>query len=476
MKKTIIILLILLGITGCSQNNKEPEVENKKEYIKPVDEEVEAVEEEASSNIGEEEIMEEFLNMINPYTSARDLGEYIEEKIEYVGQENAEEMLKWLVIYQTEIIDDFNRKIYEPGYLEALNENMDGVLDSRKINNIEDEEIRSDYQNLVDSFLTIVKYGEHPVVETNWKRLDKFSSYVSENCREMIKLYDKIQNYEYNREELDIGGISQDIIKTENILGKEESKFIKEKLNQLYSQQIYALLVGPEGSYLDMWLEKSSEDYREIIKLIEIYPESILAEIISETNKAQDETMDVIGVLNKKLQFGLNSNKYIENVFFEKDNGEYHIIEIRIPENKEKQDSINHTIKKDIEEYLKEKQIDEDFNLNIFHNYEDERYISYEGILNYKDLQGNYVDTISFYRTLDYIDEEFITLEEYLNADFNTIKKDLERISGREINSIPDFLISYGGMDLYLEEGNYIDGYLNLTKKDLAPYFLGRSK
>lgn len=466
----IIMLVISIMLTGCKNSGKEPV---KEEDIKQDSEvgEDKNTNDENTDDINEKEVMDEFLEMINLDTNAADLGNYIRNHIKDVNQYDVEKMIEWLVIYQTELIDDFNKNTYESGYMEALNEDMGGVLDKTKVGNISNEAIRREYQKLIDGFLTIIRYEETPVVETNWSELNSYSSNVSENFGKMMELFKRIQNYEYKREELDVIGITEDIIKAEDILGNKNSEFIENKVKELYFLQIYALLVGPEGSYLYFWIDKDTKEYKDIIEIKEKYPNSKLSEIISDIDKAEIESiMDVIDIIDKKIQFGLNSNNYLTTVNFKEDNGEYSIIQMIMPDNEEKQNSINYIIKKDIEQYVKSININKEFTLKIFRIFEDEQYISYTGFLDYYDSQGN-SKGISFYRTLDYLQEKILTLEDYLGKDFNTIRDDLEKISGKKVETMPDFILVNNGMELFLNKSDKIDDWIHLNSKDLVPYY-----
>lgn len=470
----IIILVLVLMATGCQDNKKNNNSGNFIGDEDIVDGEVEDKIDENQEGKDEEDleikIMDTFLDMIEPETAANELAAYIRANIQYVDSKDAESMIEYLLIYQTEIIDNFNNQIYEEAYMQALNSDMEGVLDREKIDNILDESIRSDYQELIDSILTIRRYEEHPAVETDWQSLKEFSSYVSKDFSQMIDLYSKIQNYEYKREELDVSAIAEDMIKTESILKNQQENFMEKKINQLYNLQIYALLIGPEGTYLDMWIHKDGEGYKNILGLVEKYPTSILAEIISHINQSKiDSIMDVIDIIDENLEFELKSDYYIDSIDFIKDKGEYKILQIRMPDNREKENSINNLIKSDMRKYIEETRSKEEFLLTTYVNYGDRQYISYEVFVDYYNSQSS-KPYIIFYRTLDYLEEKYISLDDYLGLDFISMKSDLEEISGKTIKTLPDFQLIPSGVNLYLNELNGMDGYIHLNHKDLLPY------
>lgn len=459
MKKaiSIIILIIVLSSVAC-KNIKPPIVEDANKNPDIVEENK------------DQKVMDEFLEMIIPENNAADLGIFIRNNIDKVSCDEAEEMLQWLIIYQTEITEEFIEKIYTFEYMEALNEDMEGVLDKDKIKNISDEGIRKDYQKIIDGFMTIIRYEENPVVETDWKELNKLSAYVSDDFGIALELYQKIKNYEYNREELDVVAIAEDMIRIESILKSHKSDFIKTMANDIYNLLSYALLIGPEGSYLDFFIYRDSKEYKDIIKLIDDYPNSILSQIIQDLNNSKySNPMEVYDKIDEGLQFGIGSNKYMKNNLFNDGDIEYNILEIQIPNDKAKQDRINKIIMDDIHQQVKSFQDRIELSVSIYTIYQDKQYVSYNTFLDYKDIEGNYASKIS-YRVLDYINEKHISLEEYLDADFNEIKDYLKSTKGVEINTIPEFEIYNEGIALLLDGVEGRDEYLVLNKKDLIPY------
>lgn len=452
-KILIIILLMSITIIGCKPT-------------KPIKDDSGVIEHDGT--LEGKKTMTRFLELIQPENKASDLGLYIKENIEYVNEIDAEEMMNWLLIYQTEITNNFNYKLSYPEYLEALDVNMNGILDETEIHNIEDEKIREDYQGLVDGFMTIRRYEETPVVETDWKRLNELSSYVSEDLGTIFEIYPKNQNYEYNKEDLDVENIVLDLLKIEPILENHEADFVYSLGNELYKIQLYSLLTGPEGYYLDFFICKDSKEYKDIIKLKDDYLDSDYGKIIADLDREDyEDPMDISDKIDKHLKFGVKSNNYFTWKELEEDDIKYNLFEIKIPEDEEKQNKINKMIEKDIEEYIDGIVEDKDFIITVYPVYEDNQYISYNGFLSYYDESKT---NLSFYRNLDYINEKYITLEEYLETDLNNLKEHLKKIKEVKIESIPDFQITNNGIDIYLQDKPGMDGYIQLSKKDLIEY------
>lgn len=124
-------------------------------------------------------------------------------------------------------------------------------------------------------------------------------------------------------------------------------------------------------------------------------------------------------------------------------------------------------VKNDVDDYVNSLDTDQAFTLNAFTNFENEKLISYNGFLSYKDPKKDNED-LNFYRTIDLEKEKFITLEDYFDTDFDLIRVDLEKITGIKLETMPDFQIFDGGITLY-QKSTQTDNlqYEHLNYKDL---------
>lgn len=461
-----IILVTSVFALGCTDTNNNPS----KDIVK------EEIDTETETNTDETKIMGDFMKLIKPETNAGDIGKYIRDNINQVSKPNSEKMLEYLMIYQTEIIEDFNEKLGRTDYIEALNKDMGGELESSRIKNISDEQIKQDYQNLIDGFLTIRRYEENPVVETDWKALRKYEPYVNEELKQLFKMHKKIQLDEYLVEESEYNSItdrfavSEDMVKVEDILKANKSDFIEWQANKLYDLQLSTLLVGPEGEYLELWMTKDSKDYKDIIKIKNKYNNTKLGKIISELdNIGIDERVQIIDKIDHMFQFGVKSDNYLEDVEYTEDGNKYEILKVRLKDNKEKEDKVNKIIKDDLDKYIDSLKIEDDFTLKVYSDFANEKYISYSGFVNYTD-DSIENEILNLYRNLDYINEDYISLEEYFGVSFDLIKDDLENITKTTFETMPEFQLSEDGITLHaIAEGE--EQYLNLNYKDLIPYF-----
>lgn len=470
---SIIVLVSILSV-GCTVRDKEPK---KQETNRDIDDRTSV---DKNGNESQSKVMTNFMKLIKPESKASDLGNYIRDNIKGVNQVDVEKMIEYLIIYQTEVIDDFNEKLYKTEYLQGLNKDMNGKLDSSKIKDVSNEKVKSDYQSLVDGFLTIRRYEEHPVVETDWSELSKYSSNMSKDLKDIIDIHKKVQHNDYIKEEstnnfsLDRFEVSKDIVKVEEIIKSNKSDYIDWQANKLYKLQISTLLVGPEGEYLDIWTNKDSEEYQDIIKIKDDYKDTNISTLISELDDMNiEEIMQVNDKIDENLQFGLGAGDYLETLKYNKGQNEYNVLQLNLVDekDKEKQNRINEMIKSDVDKQIENLDIKENFTLTTFLNFENDKYISYNGFISYKDPKGDNED-LNFYRVLDYKQEKYITLEEYFDTNFDSLKNNLQKITEMKFETMPEFQLFDSGIVLYpISQKKGEEEYAHLNYKDLIPYF-----
>lgn len=469
-----LILIILMLASGCKEksenivgkDNQNP----KKETIELVAEDLLESDQVKPTNIREKNL-DPFFKKFPSELTADQIGIYIRENIANASEDEADEMIEWLLIYQNKIKEEFIYKMETNEYINAFKDDMGGNFEKSKVENIQDELIRDDYICLINSFLTIEEYYEYYVIESNWNDLIQYSSYLSDDFRKIVELNKKISNYEYDRYQLDVAGISKDIIIVEEILKNSNSTFIKWKAEDLYRYLVFDLLLGPENTYIYHYQEKNSKEYLSLMEIRREYPGSLLAQIIDEIDQIEvEDIMEVFDVIDKKIQFGINSDNYFEKTNIENQNGEYELIEIRIPSDIEKEKRINEIIKLSTEEYIKSVIGDRDFSLEIEAYSGNNRYIFYSGSANTTDSKGEF-EYLSFYRALDYLEEKHITIDEYLDVDFKFIQDFVEDLSGLRIEAMPEFSVDNTGINLYLKEAVDMEEKIFLKDFQLLEYF-----
>ena len=87
--------------------------------------------------------------------------------------------------------------------------------------------------------------------------------------------------------------------------------------------------------------------------------------------------------------------------------------------------------------------------------------------MNFNDSNGN-EDNVYLYRTIDYTQEKFITLEQYLGADLDTINSELSGIIGRKLEASPVFVVFLDEIHIISYNEDAENAFLN--RKDLVPF------
>ena len=416
-------------------------------------------------------IVDPFLSKFSSDVKIDDISLYIKDNIANASKDEADKMIQWLIIYQNEITDTLYNRIEDDKYKNVFYDHMEGFLDKSKFDTIADESVRNDFINLVNSFLTIYYYDENLVIETNWSDLIQFIPYLSDDMSKIINLSKKLDYYEYDREGLDVDGLSKDIITLEKIAKTNESDFIKWKANDLCRSLIVTLLLGPENVYLFYYDGKEGDEYIAIMDLVDKYPESILKGIIEELDLIpEDDTWAAIEIIHKRFQFGLDSDNYLEVSKIENGNGEYELIEMFMPSNVDKQNRVNNIISLDQEQFIKSLAEDNNFSLYTFITFANDRYISFGCSLSVLDSRGA-EETFHAFKTLDYIEEKFITLEDYFDADFIFIQEYIENLSGIKAETVSEFKLTDSGIDIHLNKGTDDDEWIYVNRIELIQYF-----
>ena len=225
MKKIMLIIIagVLLLSAACQAPTNEQE--------EAIETEIEGENEEVTTTT--ETVFEKYENLVETGAASDELGLFIRENIDKVSQSEAEAMIELLVIEQQQSINEMNSKIFNPEYMDALNIDMQGILNPELISSIENEEVRADYKALADGLMTIIRYEESPNVETDWESINALGQYLSEDFKEMTYLFDKIQRYKYKRTEPDFKTIYADAVRTEELITKNEVSFLTWQLESM---------------------------------------------------------------------------------------------------------------------------------------------------------------------------------------------------------------------------------------------------
>ncbi len=465
MKKVmyIIILMTLMLSTACKTIPASNETGESAEGEVSPEKEIEIE--------MEESVMDRFGELIVKGANAGDLGFFVRDNIADVSETEAEKMIELLVIEQQGMIERVNGLIYKPEYMDALNGAMEGVLNPALIPSISDEGVRADYQNLSDGFLTIVRYEETPSVETDWEALNGLREYFSDDFAEMTRLYDKIQNYRYDRREPNFKAIYEDALRTEELIFANQESFLTWQLDKLYRRQTGNLFIGAEGSYVGSFVSKNGEPYDSLIEASEEHPEAELSALVRALNDSDTEDFNtVVDMVNTFDAFGLKS--LVKAVQGRNDVGNEieGLIYVSIEGNPSIEKKINDTINEtalDIKDLLG---IENDISYRSTIMFGNGKYlsmiISASGTSETGDFE--YEDR---HIVIDMKTGEPISITDLFGIPWEDLSVELEVLTGKNIEAIPDFYLFRMGLAINIarENGEYYD-YAVITFDDLIKY------
>jgi len=259
---TILILVILSMVltVGCN-NQREVSLD-----VPIVSEEViEAVNTE--KNVSESSnLLERFYLLLTPYSEAKDLVNFFKENIAESNEEEAKIMVDWITIYQTEVFERFNKTnlLYEQEYNLAYFEKMGGALNPDMFDEIENDEVRLEFEDLANSFLTIVMYKQNLHVVTDWEMLSTFKDYFSDefnrSIENKINTRDSYLQRDFNQfpESSEFIWLSERIIDDNKHLdilklSSFNDAFITNKVNEAIASSIVELSKGKESYAVSMF-------------------------------------------------------------------------------------------------------------------------------------------------------------------------------------------------------------------------------
>ena len=259
---TILILVILSMVltVGCNnQREVSPDVPIVSEEV------IEAVNTE--KNVSESSnLLERFYLLLTPYSEAKDLVNFFKENIAESNEEEAKIMVDWITIYQTEVFERFNKTnlLYEQEYNLAYFEKMGGALNPDMFDEIENDEVRLEFEDLANSFLTIVMYKQNLHVVTDWEMLSTFKDYFSDefnrSIENKINTRDSYLQRDFNQfpESSEFIWLSESIIDDNKHLdilklSSFNDAFITNKVNEAIASSIVELSKGKESYAVSMF-------------------------------------------------------------------------------------------------------------------------------------------------------------------------------------------------------------------------------
>lgn len=428
-------------------------------------------EEETSTSAPEESrLLEDFEALLSPESTAADLANFMFQGNIYASPEEMETMLEWLLIYQTEPILDIGDKLYEEAYYLALNDTMGGQINPDKIQAIEDEDVRDDFQLIYDSFLTIVRYEETPVLETDWTRLLDYKDTYSTILATAMEL--RVERMTYNE---DYRAIAEKVYGIENLIELAETPYARQYIIDLHSLYVGDLLVGPEGSYLTTFMYGEDDFYtgdlyKALVDFAATHPETEFAQLITELDKGEWETF--IGpnnLINDYLTFGYNSPLKWTYGLSPFPSG-YQKLVLRADDYPELESKVNKAIDDKITEMLASVDNPVNYGLYTYTSGNKAGLTSLSISINYMATpdQTKYLsDSITF----DLATGDILSITDLLQMDEAAVIATINALSGANYNALPKF--SYAYESIFLNGPTDEDQgktYTVIPLKDLVPY------
>jgi hypothetical protein len=190
---------------------------------------------------------------------------YLRDNAGKLPPEEGDLLLERLILLHQDIAEDLNRRIWETPYQAALYETLGGTLDAAKISEIEHPAVKSDFQRAADGMMTIVRYEETPVFETDWRAVASLKDAFTDGAAALAEYQSRLQSGYYRGEPYNFDLAAADIADTEKLLTGMDRGFVRWQLKQLYYRQAAWFLFGPEGTFIDAFAA-GDEDMRRVIE------------------------------------------------------------------------------------------------------------------------------------------------------------------------------------------------------------------
>ncbi len=221
--------------------------------------------------------IQDFSEMITAHPTAHDMIAFMQSSLPSAAPDEADIVLSRLLLSQAEIAKDWTNMLFD-GRIEGFWQ-MNNTWSDAAIQNIENQDIRSAYQNLSDCYLHMVTYEETPIVETHWDRLKDFEKYFSQDAQALIEVSAKLQSPSNYYRDNDYTALIQDILLLETPIKHRQSDYLSYRMNKTYNRLIAKLFYGPEGATMDYWNDPESPFYQAIKGVFDQHPDTEFAQL-----------------------------------------------------------------------------------------------------------------------------------------------------------------------------------------------------
>jgi hypothetical protein len=189
--------------------------------------------------------------------SAAQVGRYLTDNAPNLSASDGDLLLERLILLQQDLAYVMNVRIWEEACMSALEESMGGIFDPGKIGEIKDDGVKTMFAEIADAVMTVVRYEETPVFETDWKRLEEIGGAFSQEAAELIVYRSRLQGNYYAGDTAGFDLLAADIAAVEDKLVGLDG-FIRWQLRKVYARQVSEFFIGPEGSLLSEYADADS--------------------------------------------------------------------------------------------------------------------------------------------------------------------------------------------------------------------------
>lgn len=495
MKKKLLVavLILALSMVGCRQEDAKPNEKsdkaeevlvsatteitivtdeiNEAENQSDTKENADAVEwdKELEKVNDKSDFLKGFDQYLTPDSSAEVLAAFIDQYGHEATPKEAEYIVENLMLYQTDYIDRSQGLLTLPAYLEALNA-MDWQISKEKINEIEDEEVRTFFHHLNDSFLTLSRDEKNPVVQVDWHKLSISPLSFSEDLRFLVDARSQVELIDYQN----YYKLAEKIAELETYILQTPSRFVKNQLLKLYDQWCSYLVIGPEGSHANHYITKDGALYEEMSNFVTAYPRSAFGEMMAILlAKGFDNSIDISTFYYDYIRSTpMRQHRWIYELREVGDDVIHQLVYANARQD-ERIEKVNVLIDNHVKTLIGTVEHPSPYKVDCIQFYLSEDVTTLFFSMNYNKSETERA-FIEDRLTIDLNTGEEITLMSYLNLPEEEMLYVINNLSGSDFTSLPIFEMSESGLILKAQREEISSSlYASIPYKKLLPYIKG---
>ncbi|MCT4596230.1 MAG: hypothetical protein N4A57_18445 [Anaeromicrobium sp.] len=263
-------------------------------------------------NMESHKIMAQYNHLIEEESKPEDVILFIDNNVDYLSEENADEIMVDLFDYLSSYGDVYMDKLFKDKTQETLNKIFPNGFDESEIHHISDRRIKELLREIVNGRYKFVRFegSYYPVVDYDY--LKRYSPYVSDG----IKDYFKLMGRESAKVMVKDGTLSiswdelgERLIQVETYLEKYPDSSFKKECTSLYLTYLQVYIWGMEDTQVDK--ENSiilEEAYNSYEKMARKYKDTNIGEMLGQYVNILDKNNRIINENIEKSRDGLYKN------------------------------------------------------------------------------------------------------------------------------------------------------------------------